>query len=183
MVEDRFFTRGLFVLGAIALMLSACDRGGSSRGSGSAEDVVAPDETAVCTDPSLPQTEALLALTNQLRTNNDLSVLTYSAQLQAAAQSYAEILAAGAKLDHIGPEGDTVFDRVKATGYMGKKIGENLAGGQSQATTVIENWENSPTHRVNLLSAQFSQVGLGYAEGEGTFGKYWVQVFGDGRCD
>lgn len=138
---------------------------------------------AICVSPASAQSRELHRLTNQLRQSKGAGALTYSAQLQSAAQAYAEVLAGGAKLSHIGPLGDTVFDRVAATGYPGTKIGENLGGGQSSAQTVLESWQGSRTHSINLVSPSFSQMGVGYAEGEGAYGKYWVQLFGNGECD
>jgi hypothetical protein len=42
----------------------------------------------------------------------------------------------------------------------------------------MEGWMNSPGHRDNILSAKYTELGVGYFTGQGTFPNYWVQDFG-----
>lgn len=54
--------------------------------------------------------------------------------------------------------------------------GENIAMGQSTPQAVVQSWMNSSGHRANILSANFTEIGVGYAKG-GTGGHYWTQLF------
>lgn len=38
-------------------------------------------------------------------------------------------------------------------------------------------WLDSPGHRANILKAEFTEIGVGVATGDGKYGIYWVQVF------
>lgn len=51
-------------------------------------------------------------------------------------------------------------------------LGENLAKGQLTVDQVIEDWMNSKDHRLNILRAEFDEIGIGLYE------DVWVQAFG-----
>lgn len=51
-------------------------------------------------------------------------------------------------------------------------LGENLAKGQLYVQQVMEDWMNSPNHRMNLLRPEFNEIGIGLYE------DLWVQNFG-----
>jgi uncharacterized protein YkwD len=57
-------------------------------------------------------------------------------------------------------------------------LGENLAGGQTTAASVVADWMDSPGHRDNILDPRWRDMGVGVRTG-GHFGVYWVQMFGD----
>jgi hypothetical protein len=117
----------------------------------------------------------VLALVNQFRAANGRPQLSVSAPLARAAGAYAVILATQAEFSHqIG--GTTATGRDQAAGYQGGYIGENIARGFFDAASVETAWENSPGHRVNLLDANFKDIGVGWANGP--FGQSWVQDFG-----
>ena len=48
---------------------------------------------------------------------------------------------------------------------------ENLAMGQRTPESVMNSWMNSPGHRVNLLNASYTEIGIGFYENR------WVQMF------
>lgn len=51
-------------------------------------------------------------------------------------------------------------------------LGENIAKGQLSVEQVMQEWLDSPNHRMNILRPQFNEVGIGL------FGDIWVQNFG-----
>ena len=89
---------------------------------------------------------------------------------------------------HESPDGGTLVDRLTSAGYLGDDdawvVGENIGWGQaSLATTssMVDAWMNSPGHRENLLSADYTQVGLGLALGtptDRTWGATYTTDFG-----
>jgi uncharacterized protein YkwD len=86
--------------------------------------------------------------------------------------------------DHRSPAGTTVRERSRAAGYNWAAIGENIAFGQTSVDEVVETWLESPGHRKNILSPNFTELGIGLALGRGPDGKYqvlWVQNFGAPR--
>ena len=54
--------------------------------------------------------------------------------------------------------------------------GENVAMGQTSPEKVMESWMNSSGHRANILSSDFTLIGVGFYESNGQY--YWVQNFG-----
>lgn len=58
-------------------------------------------------------------------------------------------------------------------------MAENIAAGQSRPEDVVRTWMESPSHRANLLSPQFREVGAGYYfSGSSTYGHYWTLELG-----
>jgi uncharacterized protein YkwD len=121
----------------------------------------------------------LLTLTNAERQKYNLAPLTLSSQLGQAAQGHADDMANNNYFSHTGLNGSSVSDRVRATGYSYRSVGENIAAGQRTPSEVVQGWMNSPGHRANILNSGYTQIGFGYSnQGSSTYGTYWVQVFG-----
>ena len=81
-------------------------------------------------------------------------------------------------------EGSTFRQRIDNSGYKWTNIGENLTVGTSTDTAVeaVEAWLNSPPHCVNLMSANFTQVGMALViDADSFYTHYWTQNFGNPR--
>lgn len=103
-----------------------------------------------------------LKLINQARRDNgDVAALNSNAELQAAAQSYAEHLAADGQFSHT--DGSQIGDRVTAAGYDWQTVGENLGLGQPTPAEVVAAWMASPDHRAVMLNPAFVDIGIGIA--------------------
>lgn len=105
---------------------------------------------------------------NQARQQLNKPVLTSSPELMSAAQMKAEDMAKGHFFAHTAPDGTVAWDYFKKVGYTYSVAGENLALTNQGSDNVIQGWLNSPTHRENLLSTQYSDMGIGIAP----FGEY-----------
>lgn len=55
---------------------------------------------------------------------------------------------------------------------------ENIAAGFPTPEAAMQAWMNSDGHRQNILSASSWEIGVGYFDGAGYYGVYWVQDFG-----
>ena len=62
-------------------------------------------------------------------------------------------------------------------GYTGNCQGENIAQGQSSPGEVFVAWMNSPTHRDNILNADFDDLGVAALTGD-PGGTIWVMHLG-----
>jgi uncharacterized protein YkwD len=121
----------------------------------------------------------VLDLTNAERLNAGLGPLTPSQQLQDAAVAYSQVLASGACFAHTCGPMPNFADRDAAAGYEDwTAIGENLAAGYTTPETVMAGWMASPGHRENILSATFTEVGIGVTTGGGHYHVYWAAEFG-----
>lgn len=116
--------------------------------------------------PSVDE-QYLLNLINQERTSRGLSALTYNNQLHEAAQAKAEDMLKNGYFEHISPSGKTPWIFIKTAGYDYLKAGENLAIDFTSVKGPVEGWMNSPTHRANILKADYEETGI--AEVKGTY--------------
>ncbi|OGG08322.1 hypothetical protein A2154_03530 [Candidatus Gottesmanbacteria bacterium RBG_16_43_7] len=124
--------------------------------------------------------DQLLAFTNTKRAENGLSNLTMNNQLSQAAVLKAQDMFAKNYWAHASPEGKTPWDFINSTGYTYIVAGENLAKNFSDSAGVVEAWMASPTHRDNVLKAQYQDVGFAIVNGilEGEETTLVVQMFG-----
>ena len=119
----------------------------------------------------------VLALTNAARVEHGLVPLTAEPRLAEAARRHNDDMVARGFFAHESPEGGTVADRVRATGYGYRLVAENIAAGQRTPAEVVQGWLDSPGHRRNILTAEARHLGVALAQG-GTYGTMWTQVFG-----
>ena len=131
----------------------------------------------------------LVSSMNAVRVSYGLMPLTLNAQLNSAAQGFADVLAETSTFEHVSPDGRTLADRVGPTGYLTGRaswiLSENLAWESRPLSTpenVTSEWLNSPSHRENLLDPDLRDVGIGIAEGTPAGmhqpGTYYVADFG-----
>jgi uncharacterized protein YkwD len=126
----------------------------------------------------------MLDQVNTARRQAGLKPLRLNGVLAKSAQRHAEDMLKRGYFDHRSPAGTTVRERSRAAGYNWAAIGENIAFGQTSVDEVVETWMDSPGHRKNILSPNFTELGVGLAVGRGPDGKYqvlWVQNFGAPR--
>lgn len=120
----------------------------------------------------------MVALINQERANVGLSALSVDSRLTSAARVHSNDMACNNFFSHTSPTTGSPFDRISAAGYSYSWAGENIAAGYGSPAAVVEGWMNSPGHKANILSENFTQTGVGYAYWAGSdYGVYWTQVF------
>jgi uncharacterized protein YkwD len=120
----------------------------------------------------------VLDLTNAERQKAGLAPLTLSRELAEAAQTYSEVLASGNCFAHTCGGVPNVTERDAQAGYDGWIfIGENIAAGYPTPEAVVAGWMASPGHRANILSANYTEIGIGLSDG-GAYGRYWTEEFG-----
>ena len=121
----------------------------------------------------------VLRLTNNEREAENLTWLTLSQDLTNGASIRAQEIIK--TFGHTRPNGESCFTVLNGS-YL--STGENIAAGQTSASAVVAAWMNSSGHRENILSSGFTQLGVGYAQDTtGTYGNYWVQMFGGSSND
>lgn len=119
----------------------------------------------------------VLSLVNSERAKAGCGAVRASSALQSAAQAHSADMAAKDYFSHTSADGRTFADRIRAAGYRGGTVGENIAAGQSTASAVMRSWMDSSGHRANILNCAFTALGVGHATG-GSYGHYWTQDFG-----
>jgi len=109
-------------------------------------------------------TSALVQAINGARAANGLPPLHVDPRLATAARDQSVYLAGIGRLDHTGPDGSNVLQRLTRLGFHGHVAGEDLAAGMGPGHTV-QAWMASPGHRMNLLSPQYRMLGVAVAMG------------------
>lgn len=107
--------------------------------------------------------EPIIDLSNQARSQHDQPPLTPHTLLMTAAQQKAEDMVKKRYFAHFAPDNKTPWDFFKDAGYSYQVAGENLAITNEDEAAVIKGWLNSPTHKENLLSSQYRDIGIGVA--------------------
>ncbi|MFN3188580.1 MAG: CAP domain-containing protein [Candidatus Paceibacteria bacterium] len=119
-------------------------------------------------------------LTNAEREKYAVAPLSRSATLDAAAKMKAEHMAAEEYFAHDSPGGITPWYWFERAGYVYAHAGENLAIHFQDSDEVVKAWMNSPTHKANVIGAQYTEIGIGTAKGKyrGHPTVFVVQLFG-----
>lgn len=107
----------------------------------------------------------LLSLTNQKRQEAGLAPLNLSPELSNAASAKASYMIEKNFWAHIAPDGTTPWYFIRNSGYQYQYAGENLARGFNSAGEVVDAWMASPTHRENLLSPNYKDIGFAITSG------------------
>jgi len=126
-----------------------------------------------------------------------VSALMWNDALYKAAYEHSEDLAESDTFSHDGSgtnsdwtsqvqnlgRGSTTKERIENNGYVNwSTIGENVAAGTTTDTAleVVQQWLDSPSHCANLMSSNYTEVGMAMVENANSFyTHYWTQNFGN----
>ena len=107
----------------------------------------------------------LTDLTNEERQSQNLARLTVNPILNKIAEMKAEDMATKSYFAHTSPEGKTPWYWLETAGYKYQYAGENLAINFSDSKDVTNAWMASPTHKVNIVKGNYTEIGTGIATG------------------
>lgn len=125
--------------------------------------------------PDSASENEMMDLVNKERISRGFKVLLFDEKLQSIARSHSGDMFTRGYFSHYSPEGKTVADRALAAGIDFAVIGENLAYA-STVELAHKGLMNSEGHRANILSPDFSKIGIGVMDG-GVYGRMFTQVF------
>lgn len=125
----------------------------------------------------------LLNYTNQKRKEAGLSALALNESLTSAAHKKAEDMFENQYWAHVSPGGKEPWDFILGQNYDYIYAGENLAKNFNDSKDVVEAWMKSPSHRENLLSSNYDEIGFAVVNGvmDGYETTLVVQMFGRPR--
>lgn len=104
---------------------------------------------------------------NQQRQAAGLQPLSYNSTMEHYARVKSKDMGVRRYFDHTNPEGQLITAQMKADGVSYNAWGENIAyiggvsGNSNLANQFMTNWMNSPGHRANILSSNFTSIGVG----------------------
>jgi hypothetical protein len=127
--------------------------------------------------------EDVVVQTNILRTELGLSNLKENPTLDIAAAQKLQDMINGQYFAHTSPSGVSPWHWIEVNKYDYSYAGENLAIGFTTAQDTVSAWDNSPSHRENLLNPHYQETGVAVASAkiQGNEGFLVVQLFGTPR--
>ncbi|GAB7387824.1 SafA/ExsA family spore coat assembly protein [Bacillaceae bacterium] len=126
--------------------------------------------------PLHPFERQVIQLVNQERAKRGLPALQANAELSRVARIKSQDMRDRGYFSHTSPTYGSPFQMLKAFGISYRAAGENIAAGQPTPAQVVQGWMKSPGHRQNILNPNFTEIGVGYAQG-GAMRHYWTQMF------
>lgn len=123
-----------------------------------------PMSAFVLPDVLAEEQRQIVALTNQVRAENNLPPLTVVSKLDLSAQNKADDMAVGQYFAH-SKDNKNLSSWLRGANYSYEFAGENLAVGFSTAQGIVQAWKKSPTHYANLIDPDFKDLGVGLAGG------------------
>ncbi len=122
----------------------------------------------------------VIALTNQKRAADGQPILKENKELDAAAAAKAADMIGRSYWAHNAPDGTEPWSFILNSGYGYLHAGENLARDFNNPKDVVEAWMNSSSHRANLLSSKYQDIGVAVIDGKinGVETTLVVQMFG-----
>lgn len=166
------------------------DNGGSSDAGENSDDSSSDESANIIDDESLLAiakintvtysefANRVLELVNIERANAGVAPLVLDEALCNAANMRAIEMDRTGEFSHTRPGGRECFTVVDYCniGYM--MCGENIAAGQPTPEEVMNSWLGSAGHKANILSPEYTKMGLGYSTGGGgEYRHYWAQEF------
>lgn len=118
----------------------------------------------------------VVRLVNVERAKNGLKPLKENWELSRVARYKSIDMRDKGYFSHTSPTYGSPFDMMKNFGISYSTAGENIAMGQKTPADVMKGWMNSEGHRANILSPNFTEIGVGYAVNS-KGGTYWTQMF------
>jgi uncharacterized protein YkwD len=125
--------------------------------------VVTLPKTSLFADIS---SQMIVTLTNDARIANGLEPLVGNQTLDRVARQRAEDMLAYHYFSHTSPEGREPWYWFSENGYSFQYAGENLAIDFLDSSEVINAWLSSQTHRKNLLSENYTEIGVAVVNGK-----------------
>lgn len=125
-----------------------------------------------------PDAVLLFNLINEKRNAFGLPPYLWSPALAQAAQAHAEDCARRGWGSHVGSDGARLRTRYARVGYAASWASENWANASAPGSAFDMWWYEGPRgpHRLNILSPNYREVGIGVAKGR--WGYYFVADFG-----
>lgn len=108
----------------------------------------------------------IVEITNEKRYEAGVGPLTFNEALAEAAKLKALDMLAKDYWAHVAPDGTEPWDFFRTVGYTYRFAGENLARDFTNAQEVVDAWLASPSHRDNLLSGKYTEIGVAVVEGD-----------------
>lgn len=122
----------------------------------------------------------IISATNSFRKDSGLDSLRENNVLNIAAAQKLQDMALNEYFAHFSPSGVSPWHWFAINNYSYSYAGENLAIGFIDASTTVNAWAQSPSHRKNMSNSNYHEIGVAVrnVEIQGSEGVLVVQLFG-----
>jgi len=127
---------------------------------------------------NLTYEQKVVELVNIERQKAGLPALKMDSAISNVARAKSKDMAVNNYFAHQSPTYGSAGDMLRQFGISWRAWGENIAAGQGTPEAVVNAWMNSSGHRANILSSNFSKIGVGYVTSS-SGRPYWTQIFTD----
>lgn len=142
-----------------------------SQGTTSPKTPTAQNNATTLTDAE----QEMLKLINEARAQNNVPALSIDMQVTNVARLKSQDMIDNNYFSHNSPKYGSPFDMMKSFGIKYTQAGENIAGNQN-VQNAHNALMNSPGHRKNILSPDYTHIGIGI-KGGGPYGNMFTQMF------
>ena len=168
--------RGLALAATVLALTSALAVGRSEAAV--SQGVAAPQRSGTRTAMAALES-SVVARMNAVRSSHGLRPLRMSRRLRTAAVFHSKDMGHRGYFEHDSLTGTPFWRRIErfypSRGFTSWTVGENLFWGSAtyDATFAVRRWMESPSHRQNILSRDWREVGIGavfFGRAPGEFG-------------
>jgi uncharacterized protein YkwD len=141
------------------------NKGGGTTTSGTPVTITACDGSSLTLNADEYRT---LVLHNQTRAQKGLTLFCVHPLLETAARAHSQEMIDKQYFAHNSYNGDPFYVRWQSFGYIASSGGENIAYGSGTSglpDPIYSAWLASSGHFANIVTPQFSQVGIGVVIG------------------
>lgn len=142
------------------------ENNGESKNEGNSNEIITPPSQE--TGSFYDQVEQLIFnKVNEERAKAGVQALTYNPTMETYARIKSKDMGVRNYFDHVDPDGEMITAQMARDGVSYNAWGENIAyiGGVTDpvalANQFMTNWMNSSGHRANILSTNFTSIGIG----------------------
>jgi uncharacterized YkwD family protein len=115
-------------------------------------------------------------LVNKERKKHNQKPLKLSLKVSKLAREKSEDMRDKNYYDHHSPTYGDPCPHMQKKGVKWSYCGENITASQPTPEEAMKVWMDSKGHRENILSKNYTHIGVGYAKG-GKYKHYWTQQF------
>lgn len=113
----------------------------------------------------------LLDTTNAARQSAGLNPLAMEPKLNISAKNKCDDMVNRNYWEHNDPDGHDPYRFITRAGVSFSQAGENLAFGFTDSKGVVDGWIKSPSHKENLMSKDYTEVGFGICQSDDFIGQ------------
>lgn len=116
----------------------------------------------------------MLDSVNTLRSDAGLTELSFDASLNAAAATHSRDMSLQNRPWLFGSDGSSPLDRVRAAGYGGQLLGQNISESYETELETLAAWMQDPTMRANIMDPRARNMGFEWYQERN--GKLWWTI-------